>query len=104
MTLDFYEKQAVHTKLYPEEKKIEYCALGLTGEAGEVAEKVKKWLRGDKELDYEELKKELGDVLWYVTAMATDIGSSLEEVAQMNIDKLSKRKDEGKIRGDGDNR
>jgi len=104
MTLEEYQKAAVHTKMYPEDKKIEYCALGLTGEAGEVAEKVKKWLRGDKELNKEDLIKELGDVLWYVTAMAEDLGYSLEDVARMNIEKLTSRAERGKIQGDGDDR
>ena len=107
MTLEEYQKAAVHTKMFAPEIAIPYCALGLTGEAGEVAEKIKKVLRGDKELTDDlkkELVKELGDVLWYVAAMAEELDSSLEEVAQVNINKLSDRAARGVIQGDGDNR
>lgn len=80
-----------------------YCALGLTGEAGEYAEKVKKYLRDDF-LDPNLAAKELGDVLWYVARSAAELGYTLDEVAQMNIDKLNSRKARGVLGGSGDNR
>ncbi len=87
---------------------IVYPTLGLTNEAGEVAGKVKKIFR-DKggiisEEDRQALKGELGDVLWYLTQICTDLGLSLEEVAEANIEKLFSRMERGQIQGDGDNR
>jgi len=105
--LDFnaYQEFVNTTKVYPERNRIVYPALGLSGESGEVAEKVKKWLRGDsEELDVELLKKELGDVLWYVASMSTDLGLELSDVAQTNITKLSDRKKRNVIKGSGDTR
>lgn len=83
-------------------------ALGLTGEAGEVAEIIKKSIRdkGGKLTpeDKEALKKELGDVLWYLSNLSMSIGVSLGKVAKDNIDKLESRQKRGKIHGSGDNR
>lgn len=89
-----------------------YPALGLCGEAGEVAEKVKKLLRNSgKEYAAEltsserlELLKELGDSQWYISALATALGSSLSEVAQINADKLLSRLERGVVKSEGDNR
>jgi NTP pyrophosphatase (non-canonical NTP hydrolase) len=90
--------------------------LGLGGEAGEVQEKVKKLLRGDAKYNdptkpyglsdqgYIEIIKELGDVLWYVGAIAEVLGSNIEEIASLNIEKLSGRLTKDNIKGDGDNR
>lgn len=110
MTLDAYDNLAHLTALYP---KIHpnlpiYPTLKLTGEAGEFSEKVGKLIR-DKAgecspEDRLELLKELGDVLWYVSACARDLGSSLDEVAQININKLSSRSIRNKLQGSGDNR
>lgn len=69
--------------------------LGLTGEAGEVADLIKKNLCHGHDLDKEKLHKELGDVLWYLAYAAETLGTSLEEIAKMNIDKLKKRYPEG---------
>jgi NTP pyrophosphatase (non-canonical NTP hydrolase) len=91
-------------KVFPEKFAIIYPTLGMMGEAGEVSEKVKKWMRGDRELDKAELVKEVGDVLWYVTALADDLGYTLEDVALMNIEKLASRRDRGVVKGEGDNR
>ena len=82
--------------------------LGLTGEAGEVADKIKKILR-DKdgkfsEEDKKEVEKELGDVLWYLASIARYLGLPLSEVAQANVEKLTGRLERGKIHGAGDNR
>ena len=80
-----------------------YFTLGLCGEAGEVAEKIKKSLR-DGTLDLENLKAEIGDVLWYVAALSGSFGFSLDEIAEKNLDKLRSRLSRGKIEGSGDNR
>ncbi len=91
-------------KVYPEEHAIVYPALGLVGEAGEISEKVKKWLRGDRELDKIGILKELGDPLWYIAAMADDLGFTLQDVIDANVEKLTSRKDRGVLKGSGDNR
>ncbi|MGB7338503.1 MAG: nucleoside triphosphate pyrophosphohydrolase family protein [Phototrophicaceae bacterium] len=87
---------------------IVYPTLGLVNEAGEFAGKIKKIFR-DKEGEFSEddkeaLKGELGDVLWYLTQICTNLGFTLEEVAEGNLDKLFSRLDRGVIGGDGDNR
>ena len=102
MTFDEYQEFARSTAIYPEECKVTYPTLGLCGEAGEVAEKVKKNIRDDKSLDGVGL--ELGDVLWYISALADDLGVTLEEVARANVDKLTSRKERNMIGGSGDNR
>lgn len=108
MTFETYEEIALSTKTYGTGQEIIYPTLGLNGEAGEVAEKVKKALRDENGVfskeRKEEIIKELGDCLWYINAIANDIDSSLAEVAQVNIDKLVSRKLRGQIHGDGDNR
>ena len=105
ISLNSYQKAAEGFKVFPEKYAIIYPALGLTEEAGEVAGKVKKWLRGDKpELDKEALKKELGDVLWYLASLAGDLGFTLEDVAKTNIEKLTERKKTNTIKGSGDDR
>lgn len=91
-------------KIYPEKHAIIYPILGLNGEAGETAEKVKKWLRGDKSLDKHELAKELGDCLWYIVSAADDLGYDLEDIINMNMIKLKSRKERGVQKGEGDNR
>jgi NTP pyrophosphatase (non-canonical NTP hydrolase) len=102
MNFNEYQKLARSTAIYPEEYKVIYPALGLCGEAGEVAEKVKKNIRDGKSLDGVGL--ELGDVLWYISALADGLGVTLEEVAQANVDKLTSRKERNMISGSGDNR
>ena len=104
-----YQEQSRKTwSLIHTDHAIVYPTLGLTNEAGEVAGKVKKIFRdkggviGDE--DREALKGELGDVLWYLTQICTDLGLSLEEVAQANIDKLFSRLERDQIRGEGDDR
>ena len=109
MTFEAYQKAAEETAVYPGAYNITYPTLGLAGESGEVCEKVKKWIRGDyEEMPREEfvsmLVKEMGDVLWYLSAIATDLGISLEEIATINIEKLHSRKRRNQIKGDGDDR
>jgi NTP pyrophosphatase (non-canonical NTP hydrolase) len=101
LSLDEYQERVMTTAIYKD--KILYTALGLCGEAGEVAEKIKKWLR-DGELDDIELAKELGDVMWYVAALSNDLGYDLSEIAEMNLIKLQSRKARGMLGGSGDNR
>ena len=108
---------ALETREYPERFKTIYPALGLNGEAGEVADKVKKIIRGDVPTVFDAngavcipedvrqaLAKEVGDVLWYVAMTAYDLGFSLEEIAMMNYEKLKSRQERGVISGSGDNR
>lgn len=110
-TLDEYEKRADETANYPGKGRIAgfvYTVLGLSGEAGEVANKVKKALRDDgAEITLErkgQIIEELGDVLWYVAMSAKELGCSLSFVAEQNIKKLSARKAAGTIGGSGDHR
>jgi NTP pyrophosphatase (non-canonical NTP hydrolase) len=78
--------------------------LGLVGEAGEVAEKVKKMVRDNKSINQKDIVKELGDVLFYTTAIANYFYSDLQSVMQTNMDKLNDRQTRGVLRGSGDNR
>ena len=71
------------------------ACLGLAGEAGETLDMVKKWVFHEKELDVEHLKKELGDVMWYMALMCESFGFDLDEILQMNVDKLRSRYPEG---------
>lgn len=99
-------KQAIDPLvLYPRNTQIEalqYVALGLNGEAGEVAEQIKKAMRNDGgELTgdrLEALKKEAGDVLWYLTRLAAELNSTLDEIAQINVEKLNQRQEKGNLR------
>ena len=105
-TFNDYQRDAQVTATYQD--KIIYPALGLCGEAGEVAEKVKKVLRDNHgyftKVKKEEIKKEIGDVLWYLQALCVDLGFDLEEAAMKNIEKLKSRKERGVIHGNGDER
>lgn len=106
LTLNEYQRLAMETAIYPQ--PIIYPTLGLTGEAGEVSDKVKKVLRDNNSVFTDEKKKEIakeiGDVLWYVATLSHDIGYSLEDIAKMNYDKLRSRQLRGKLHGSGDNR
>ena len=109
MDFNEYQKKSRKTATYYDAgNNFVYPTLGLTGEAGEVADKVKKVLRDDEGKWSDEkklaLKKELGDVLWYIAQISTEMGFELDDVAQTNIDKLYKRFDEGKLGGSGDDR
>src|SRR5438105_4566006 len=114
MNFDEYEQKAMRTDLSAgkghEVLSIAFMdkVLGLLGESGEIAEKFKKILR-DKdakmtEEDRQELAKELGDVLWYVAALAHYLNVPLDDIATANIEKLAKRRKRGKLGGSGDNR
>ena len=107
MKMNDYQKRARKTAIYPEIHKITYPAIGLAGEAGEVCNKLKKRLRGDKIEMWrtrDDLEKELGDVLWYVANLASDLGLHLDNIATKNIDKLRDRQRRDALQGDGDER
>lgn len=109
MELNDYQKAAAVTATYPDRlHNINYVTLGLCGEAGEMANKVKKIMRDHNGVMPENmrsfLKDELGDVLWYVAMSADELGTTLEEIAQANITKLASRAERGKLGGDGDTR
>jgi len=103
-----YEQLAKRFALYPEAgtgstMALAYTALGVAGESGEYTEKVKKLIR-DGSIDKPLALKELGDVLWYLTASAKELGYTLTDVAEVNILKLSDRAERGKLQGSGDTR
>ena len=109
MNFTEYQNLALATAIYPKKYETIYPALGLCGEAGEVAEKIKKSIRDGlhnwpDEQFKEDLTKELGDVLWYISALASDLDISLNEIAESNLQKLASRKKRNKIGGSGDNR
>jgi len=109
MTFEEYQKESKKTAQYPSiGSGFVYPTLGLVGEAGEVAEKVKKIFRDKGGVVDEEtknlLKKELGDVLWYLAQVSSELGISLDDVAKTNLEKLFSRLERNKISGDGDNR
>lgn len=108
MTLNEYQEKALSTAIYSDNYKIIYPTLGLTGEAGEVSDKVKKVLRDkdgnfDKETN-KQIALELGDVMWYCATLANDLGYTLDGICQMNYNKLQSRKNRDAIHGNGDNR
>ena len=109
MLISDYQELSRRTATYPGAgENLVYPTLGLAGEAGEVAEKVKKLLRDDGGVMSDErraaLAGELGDVLWYVAQVATEAGLDLEEIAQGNLDKLLSRQQRGVLSGSGDSR
>ncbi len=108
MDLAEYQRRSRRTAEYPREAWLAYPALGLSGEAGEVAEHAKKAIRDDDgEISDERraaMAKELGDVLWYVAQLASELGLDLDEIAQTNLDKLLSRQRRGVLSGDGDDR
>ena len=101
LDLDKYQANARNFATY---KSPLYPVLGLAEEAGEVAGKYAKYLRGDKKLNPLDIAKELGDCLWMIANVAEELGISLSTIAAMNIEKLGDRLDRGVIKGDGDNR
>ena len=102
-TMNEYQVEAMSVRL--ETADAAYALLGLAGEVGEVYSLAAKAIRDGKRFDYDQnIKKELGDVLWFIAAIAADNGFTLEDVARSNINKLFKRKEEGTLQGSGDNR
>lgn len=106
MNFEEYQNESRKTAIYPKKYSIIYPVIGLSGEVGEVANKVKKKLRDRrKTLDLASMiEDELGDVLWYVANLAYDLGLSLDHIARSNIKKLKSRQERGALKGDGDNR
>jgi NTP pyrophosphatase (non-canonical NTP hydrolase) len=122
MDFNQYQKEAAKTAQYPEchvgfvdnghdcckSASYLYPVLGLVGEAGEVAEKIKKIIRNKagtpSEEDIQEIAKELGDVLWYIAALCTELELEMDTVATNNIAKLQDRLKRDKIKSEGDNR
>ena len=100
---DSYQNFTDETAIYPEDKGLEYTALGLASEAGEFAGKVKKAIR-DNNYDLDAMAAELGDVLWYVARAAAELELYLSDVAMLNVEKLKSRKKRNTIGGSGDGR
>lgn len=103
MSMNDYQQMAAKTAIYNAEHSVIYTALGLAGEAGEVANKVSKILR-DGKFDREGVAAELGDVLWYIAALARDLNVDMQDLAMQNLEKLYGRKERGTLGGNGDNR
>lgn len=108
MTLNDYQKSAQETAIYPNDNNISYLALAICGEAGELADKVKKVIR-DKhgqfyQPDIAAIALELGDIMWYAANLAHTLGFSLEDIARMNLDKIKDRVARGTLQGNGDYR
>jgi len=111
MTFNEYQKESKKTVIYSEKKiahPLSYLTLGLVGEAGEAAEKVKKLMRDHDDVVDEDRKEgliqEMGDVLWYMAQIATELGVDLEAVPEANLKKIFSRKQRGVIQGEGDKR
>jgi len=107
MNFNEYQKLAKTTAIYDKKHQILYPALGGAGEAGEVANKVKKIIRDGYEnnKDYRaDIGAEIGDVLWYCAVLASDIGLELSDIAVNNTVKLKDRMNRGVIGGNGDKR
>lgn len=108
MQFDEYQKKTRETAIYPnKDNNFVFPVLGLAGETGEVSEKIKKVIR-DKDgiIDDDsrkEIEKELGDILWYLAQLATELNISLDDVAEKNIAKIMERKERGVVHGNGDN-
>ncbi|HEX3911025.1 MAG TPA: nucleoside triphosphate pyrophosphohydrolase family protein [Solirubrobacteraceae bacterium] len=108
MELSEYQRVSRSTAQYPRTEALTYPALGLAGEAGEFADHAKKVIRDDGGEVSEErraaMSKELGDVLWYVAQLATELELDLDQIAQQNLEKLLSRKRRGVLAGSGDDR
>lgn len=111
MNFNEYQEKASQTAIYPNKNSIVglmYCTLGMSGEAGEVSERVKKLYRDHNGIVSEDMKKditkELGDVLWYLSGIAKELNIFLDDIATTNIEKLFSRKERNVLHGEGDNR
>jgi len=108
MTFNEYQQQSKQTAIYPKERGLEYVTLGLCGEVGEIANKVKKIIRDNDGVLTEEKRKDISkegaDALWYLSQLFTELNYDFGLAAQENLDKLLDRKNRGVIGGSGDNR
>lgn len=108
MQINEYQEWTDKTAIYPKNAGIAYTILGLASETGEVAGKFKKIIRDENGVLTEERKNqlidELGDVFWYATRLATELGIPVEEILQRNHDKLEDRLNRNVIQGSGDKR
>jgi|TARA_A100001011_G_C14179047_1_gene785963 NTP pyrophosphatase (non-canonical NTP hydrolase) len=105
ITATEYQNKAKETAIFPADKALEYLSLGLVGEAGEVANKVKKLIRDKKVLhDTTVISSEIGDVMWYCAMLADYLDVNLGKIMDDNLDKLKSRKQRGTLGGTGDNR
>ena len=109
ITAAVYQEKACETAIFPKNKAMEYLTLGLTGEAGEIANKVKKFIRDGAAQDEYLAKRieigyEIGDVLWYCAVLAKEMEMDLGHIMENNLQKLADRHKRGKISGSGDNR
>lgn len=101
-TFDEYQTESRKTRKTSADES--YALLGLSGEVGELHSYLAKAVRDGYELDYATVVKELGDILWFVSAIADDFDISLTDIATVNVDKLQSRATRGTIEGSGDNR
>ena len=109
ITATEYQIRAAKTAIFPKEKALEYLTLGLCGEAGEIANKVKKLIRDGADIEgyndkLNQIGAELGDVLWYCAMLAKEVDMNLGSVMEGNLSKLADRKARNKLGGDGDDR
>ena len=109
ITASMYQEKACETAIFPKKQAMEYLTLGLTGESGEIANKVKKFIRDGATKDEYLAKRieigyEIGDVLWYCAVLAEELEMNLGHIMEKNLEKLADRHKRGKISGSGDNR
>ena len=109
ITASMYQEKACETAIFPKKQAMEYLTLGLTGESGEIANKVKKFIRDGAAKDEYLAKRieigyEIGDVLWYCAVLAEELEMNLGHIMEKNLEKLADRHKRGKISGSGDHR
>ena len=109
ITATMYQEKACETAIFPKRQAMEYLTLGLTGESGEIANKVKKFIRDGAAKDEYlakriEIAYEIGDVMWYCAVLAQELEMNLGHIMEKNLEKLADRKARGVISGDGDKR
>ena len=106
ITASTYQSKAKETAIFPRDKALEYLSLGLVGESGEIANKIKKIIRDNTPSSNwkTDLPDEIGDVLWYCAMLADYLDADLGTIMENNLEKLQSRKERGVLGGSGDNR